>query len=115
MQHSLVFENSFASGRKSIDAIPSLFCKYSKWSGALRSTPYVVDGIHSFTILFCRRKATVQAFFHRLRPMGRWGLSVNKAFGIKNYYGKNEYNNDRDYDGIWGFGMNLSFNIMRKH
>src|SRR5690606_14279042 len=42
------------------------------------------------------------AFFHGA-PNGSMGFSAYMQLaGIKNYYGKNEYNNDDDFDGIWG-------------
>ncbi|MGO3307288.1 MAG: LTA synthase family protein, partial [Sphingobacterium sp.] len=42
------------------------------------------------------------AFFHGA-PNGSMGFSAYaKLAGIKHYYGKSEYNNDKDFDGMWG-------------
>ncbi|MBP9132537.1 MAG: sulfatase-like hydrolase/transferase [Saprospiraceae bacterium] len=101
MQHSLVFENSFASGRKSIDAIPSLLASIPNGQEPFVLTPYVVDSIHSLPYLLQKEGYGV-SFFHGA-PNGSMGfMALTKLLGINNYYGKNEYNNDRDYDGIWG-------------
>ena len=36
-------------------------------------------------------------------PMGQWDSWASLRFlGFDKYYGKNEYNNNEDYDGIWG-------------
>lgn len=42
------------------------------------------------------------AFFHGA-PNGSMGFSAYMQLaGIQHYFGKNEYNNDKDFDGIWG-------------
>ena len=42
------------------------------------------------------------SFFHGA-PNGSMGfLGFGNILGFKNYYGKTEYNNDADFDGIWG-------------
>ncbi|MCH5688529.1 hypothetical protein LWM68_32255 [Niabella sp. W65] len=28
--------------------------------------------------------------------------AITKLLGIEHYYGKSEFNNDKEYDGIWG-------------
>ena len=33
------------------------------------------------------------------------------TLGYNNYYGRNEFNNDKDTTDFWEFGMNLSFNL----
>ncbi|MGE8243431.1 MAG: LTA synthase family protein, partial [Sphingobacterium sp.] len=48
------------------------------------------------------KKGYETAFFHGA-PNGSMGFSAYmKLAGIQHYFGKNEYNNDQDFDGIWG-------------
>lgn len=42
------------------------------------------------------------AFFHGA-PNGSMGFSAYMQLaGVKHYFGKSEYNNDKDFDGVWG-------------
>jgi phosphoglycerol transferase MdoB-like AlkP superfamily enzyme len=87
MQHSLVFENSFASGRKSIDAIPSLLASIPNGQKAFVLTPYVVDSIHSLPYLL-QKEGYGASFFHGA-PNGSMGfMALTKLLGIKTIMGK---------------------------
>src|SRR5690606_18772090 len=49
-----------------------------------------------------KNKGYHTSFFHGA-PNGSMGFSSYiKMAGIDHYYGKNEYNNDEDFDGMWG-------------
>lgn len=101
MKRSYVFANAYANGVKSIDAMPSIFSSVIKphvpfvlsiYSGnTIPSLPARLDSMGYST-----------AFFHGA-PNGSMGFNafVMQA-GIKEYYGKTEYANDKDYDGHWG-------------
>lgn len=98
---SKVYWESFASGRKSIDALPSIITSIPSVVDPFVLTPYVSDSIQSLAHLL-GKEGYYNSFFHGA-PNGSMGfLSFMKLMGIDNYYGKNEYNNDADYDGIWG-------------
>lgn len=92
---------TFANGKKSIDAMPSIFASVPSIK-----TPYVltsysgnkIDGLASIL----KRKGYTTGFFHGA-PNGSMGFqSIARLTGFEKYYGKTEYNNDNDYDGIWG-------------
>lgn len=101
MQHSLVFYHAFANGRKSIDAIPSVTA-----SIPALIEPYVVsersgNAINSLASLL-GTKGYESAFFHGA-PNGSMGFDAfTRIAGFKHYFGKTEYGNDADFDGIWG-------------
>ena len=101
MAHSRVFENAFANGHKSIDAIPAVVAgipamelsyilshhssnKINSLAGALSSNGY-------------------QSLFFHGAPNGSMGFDAfcNLA-GFDRYYGKNEFGDNRYNDGIWG-------------
>lgn len=101
IQYSKAFEYSFANGRKSIDALPSVACSVPSMGVPYILTPYSGNTINSLGSLL-KRKGYHTSFFHGA-PNGSMGFEafMNVA-GYDHYYGKTEYGNDDDYDGIWG-------------
>jgi phosphoglycerol transferase MdoB-like AlkP superfamily enzyme len=99
--HSRTFEYSFANGRKSIDGLPSVVSSIPSLGTPYFLSPYSGNSINSFASLL-RRKGYHTSFFHGA-PNGSMGFQafMNIA-GVEAYYGMNEYNNDRDFDGLWG-------------
>jgi phosphoglycerol transferase MdoB-like AlkP superfamily enzyme len=101
VQHSLTFENSFANGRKSIDGLPSVVSSIPALGLPYFLSPYSGNRINSVASLL-KDHGYHSAFFHGA-PNGSMGFQafMNIA-GFQEYYGKTEYNNDDDFDGIWG-------------
>ncbi|WP_245957600.1 sulfatase-like hydrolase/transferase [Niabella yanshanensis] len=98
---SKVFWNSFANGRKSIDAIPSCIASIPSGFNPFVLTPYVSDTIGGLAHAL-KNEGYHTSFFHGA-PNGSMGFAaIIKLLGIAHYYGKNEFNNDKEYDGIWG-------------
>lgn len=100
-QHSRTYEYSFANGRKSIDGLPSVVSSIPSLS-----IPYVLSSfsgnrINSLASLL-KEKGYHSSFFHGA-PNGSMGFQafMNIA-GFAHYHGMTEYNNDADFDGIWG-------------
>ncbi|MBS1574508.1 MAG: sulfatase-like hydrolase/transferase [Bacteroidetes bacterium] len=98
---SKIYWNSFATGRKSIDAIPSILASIPNGQDPFVLTPYASDS--TFTLpKILREKGYTTSFFHGA-PNGSMGFqALVNLLGVEHYYGKNEYNNDNDFDGIWG-------------
>jgi len=101
IQHSRTYEYSFANGRKSIDGLPSVVASIPSLGVPYFLSPYSGNRINSLASLL-KEKQYYTAFFHGA-PNGSMGFQafMNVA-GVEDYYGKTEYNNDADYDGIWG-------------
>lgn len=101
IQYSRAFEYSFANGRKSIDALPSVTCSVPSMGVPYILTPYSGNTINSIGSLL-KKKGYHTSFFHGA-PNGSMGFEafMNVA-GYDHYFGKTEYGNDDDYDGIWG-------------
>lgn len=98
---SRVYWNSFANGRKSIDAIPSCVASIPSGINPFVLTPYVSDSIGGLGFLL-GKEGYHTSFFHGA-PNGSMGFTaITKLLGIEHYYGKNEFNNDAEYDGVWG-------------
>jgi hypothetical protein len=101
IQHSRTFEYSFANGRKSIDGLPSVISSIPSLGVPYFLSPYSGNKINSLASLL-KQKEYHTSFFHGA-PNGSMGFQafMNIA-GVEHYYGKTEYNNDADFDGIWG-------------
>lgn len=99
--HSQTFEYSFANGRKSIDGLPSVLASIPSLGVPYVLTPFANNRINSLGNLL-RDKGYHTSFFHGA-PNGSMGFSsFTNLAGIDHYYGKNEYDNDADFDGMWG-------------
>ncbi|MBS1951206.1 MAG: Phosphoglycerol transferase-like protein [Cytophagales bacterium] len=98
---SYAFQYSLANGRKSIDAMPSVVCSIPSIEVPYILSHYSGDKINSLASLL-KPEGYYTAFFHGA-PNGSMGFDAfaNMA-GFDHYFGKTEYNNDNDFDGIWG-------------
>ena len=102
IHHSLTFENAFANGKQSIQALPAIFASLP----GLMDNPYISSRFSSNqlealpSILGANGYHT--SFFHGGRN-GTMGFDefCNIA-GIKHYYGLNEYEGPTAFDGNWG-------------
>lgn len=101
ISQSLTFNRSFANGRKSIDALPSIITGIPSIGEPFVLSIYSGNRTTSLAKILADQGYET-AFFHGA-PNGSMGFSAYlKLAGVQHYYGKNEYNNDQDFDGIWG-------------
>lgn len=92
---------SFSNGKKSIDAMPSIFASIPSIKTPYVLTSYSGNKINGLASIL-KSKGYSSSFFHGA-PNGSMGFeSFAKLAGFEKYYGKTEYNNNGDYDGIWG-------------
>src|SRR5690606_33686296 len=97
---SYTFNRSYSNGRKSIDALPSVITGIPSVGEPFVLSIYSGNRTTSLAQLL-GDEGYETAFFHGA-PNGSMGFSAyTQLAGIKHYYGKNEYNNDADFDGIW--------------
>lgn len=98
---SYTFTRSYANGRKSIDALPSIISGIPSIAEPFVLSVYSGNKTTSIAKLL-GDKGYETAFFHGA-PNGSMGFSAYMQLaGVQHYFGKNEYNNDADFDGIWG-------------
>ncbi len=99
--NSFTSSRTYANGRKSIDALPSIISGIPSIKEPFVLSTYSSNQTTSIAKLL-GDEGYETAFFHGA-PNGSMGFSAyTNLAGIKNYYGKTEYNNDADFDGIWG-------------
>ena len=100
-QHSLIFTNAYANGYKSIHAMSSVLAGIPSFKDAFTSSPYPKQKTESL-VSTLKSEGYATSFFHGA-PNGSMGfLGYANILGFDHYYGKNEYNNDADFDGVWG-------------
>lgn len=98
---SLIATNAFANGRQSIHGMSSVLAGIPSLKDAFTSSPYSNQKIQSI-VSVSNEMGYDTSFFHGA-PNGSMGfLGFGNILGFKHYYGKTEYNNDGDFDGMWG-------------
>lgn len=100
MTEGLSFKNSFANGKQSIDAMPSVLSSIPMMIEPFTTTAYASNDINSIAT-YLKPLGYRSAFFHGA-PNGSIGIQafINNA-GFDEYYGLNEYPNKEDFDGTW--------------
>jgi phosphoglycerol transferase MdoB-like AlkP superfamily enzyme len=97
---SLIFPNTFANGRQSIHGMSSVLAGIPSLTDAFTSSPYSNQKIQSL-VSICNDLGYDTSFYHGA-PNGSMGfLGFGNILGFKHYFGKTEYNNDNDFDGMW--------------
>lgn len=108
--HSFTFSHSFASGRKSIDAMPSVLSSIPMLIEPYIVTPYSTNAVSSIAERL-RMKGYQSAFYHGA-PNGSMGFQAYaRSAGFAHYMGKTEYEQWADeqanrqyrdaFDGTW--------------
>ena len=98
---SLIATNAFANGRQSIHGMSSVLAGIPSLKDAFTSSPYSNQKIQSI-VSVANEMGYDTSFFHGA-PNGSMGfLGFGNILGFKHYYGKTEFNNDTDFDGMWG-------------
>lgn len=102
MKISMVFENGWSNGTKSIEGIPAIVSSIPSWmDNPFINSLYSNNSTHSFPLLL-KKENYYSAFFHGgINGTMNFDAYTRQA-GFDAYFGKNEYNNDADFDGYWG-------------
>ena len=109
--HSLVFNNTFSNGLRSIEALPAITASIP----TLSNTPFIssVYAQNQFNSLpsILNKIGYSTSFFHggTRGTMGFYGFA--KKAGFQKYFGLEEYDNTDDYDGTWGIYDEPFFNF----
>jgi phosphoglycerol transferase MdoB-like AlkP superfamily enzyme len=112
-QHSLIFTNAYANGFKSIHGMSSILAGVPSFKDAYTSSAFVKQKTQSL-ISILNDEGYDTSFFHGA-PNGSMGfLGFGNILGIEHYYGKKEYNNDADFDGVWGIWDEPFFQYMKR-
>lgn len=100
INQGLTFEYTYSNGRKSIDAMPSVLSSIPMFYEPYFLTSFSNNKVSGIAGELSK-KGYYTAFFHGA-PNGSMGFQAfARVTGFKDYYGKDEYNNNDDYDGTW--------------
>lgn len=100
LAHSITYTESFASGRKSIDAMPSVLSSIPMLIEPYIVTPYSTNEVSS--IADCLGQIGYQTAFFHGAPNGSMGFEAYaRSAGFDAYYGMNEYDGPDAFDGTW--------------
>lgn len=106
-QKGLSFEYSYATGRKSIDGMPSVLSSIPSFVEPFFLTPASMNDLSGIAGELSRNKGYTSAFFHGAENGSMGFQAFAKATGFQKYYGRTEYNQDPryhgddDFDGTW--------------
>ena len=102
IKEGLVFDNAFANGKKSIEGIPAILAGIpSLMNESYITSTYCSNNFTSIANSLAEMGYS-SAFFHG-GTNGTMGFDAFAgAAGFDKYYGRKEYNNEKDYDGAWG-------------
>ena len=99
--HSLIFTEGYANGYKSIHGMSSVLAGIPSFKDAFTSSPYPKQKIESL-VSTLKGVGYDTSFFHGA-PNGSMGfLGFGNILGFDHYYGKTEFNDDSEFDGVWG-------------
>lgn len=105
-EHSLVYLNSYANSKISIEASPSVLASIPSLQESFTESFYASNNINS--LASCLSAKGYTSVFAHGAPNGSLGLNAFAVkAGINKYIGKDEYGNNKDYDGVWGIWDHL--------
>lgn len=100
LAQSVTYTHSFASGRKSIDAMPSVLSSIPMLIEPYVVTPYSTNAVSSLAACL-KEEGYATAFFHGA-PNGSMGFQAYaRSAGFEQYLGMDEYDGIEDFDGTW--------------
>ena len=102
MKNGMVFNNAYANGLKSIEALPAITASIP----TLMDNPFITSnyGQNQFESLasLLNIEGYNTSFFHGGHRGTMGFYSFSRRAGFQDYHGLEEYNNTADYDGSWG-------------
>lgn len=100
-RESLTGMHSFANGRISIDAMASVLSSIPRMGESFVLTPSALHPLSSAAGELGRHKGYHTAFFHGAQENSMGFKAYSQSVGYKEYYGRESYGNDADFDGHW--------------
>ena len=101
MNESLTCGHTFANGRISIDAMASVLSSIPRMGESFILTPSALNPISSAAGELAKNKGYHTAFFHGAQENSMGFKAYSHSVGYQEYYGRESYGNDDDFDGHW--------------
>ena len=100
INQSLTFEYTFANGQQSIDGLPSVLSSIPRFIEPFFLTPASLNKLSGIGGEL-KKKGYHTAFFHGANNGSMGFQAYARAVGYPEYFGREDYNNDADFDGNW--------------
>lgn len=111
-RHGLRFNNAFANGKRSIEALPAAMAALpTLMENAYISSNYGTNNINTLANLLGER-GYYSAFYHGATNGSMRFDRFCQLAGFDGYFGRKEYNDDQAYDGQWGIWDEEMFQFM---
>ena len=102
LEKSLTFTYGFANGKKSIEAVPSIFASIP----SLMDNPYISSSYSANKIIglpdLLKKHGYESAFYHGATNGSMRFDAFTESIGFDHYFGRLEYGNDKHSDKTWG-------------
>ena len=109
---SLIFTQAYANARESVQGIPAVVSSIPAWyDDAFIFSQYSTNKVNSIASLL-KPFGYTSAFFHGAKRGSMGFYSFAKHAGFDNYYGREDYDDDKDYDGFWGIWDHKMYDFM---
>jgi len=107
LAHKSIAFNGIANGRRTIEALPSIFGGIpSLFDKGYVSSSFAANYTYS-AIESLKKNGFNTLFFHGANNGSMNMENYCYSIGFEKYYGKNEYPNHKDDDGVWGISDRL--------
>ncbi len=110
IHNGLVYTNAYANGLKSIDALPAITASLPAYEIPLSVSEYGSNNIKGLPQIL-HEEGYQTAFFHAATNGSMRFDAFSSQVGFRHYYGRNEFNNDAEFDGTWGIFDEPFFNF----
>ncbi len=101
LDKSYFFECAYANGGKSIDAMPSILASLPKPKIPFVVSHYSTNKLSSIAREL-RNEGYYTAYFHNAHKGSMGFDAMAQQLGFEDYFGRESYGNDDDFDGRWG-------------
>ena len=97
---SYSFEYGFANGMRSVDCMPAAFAGIPRYINPYCYFLYSNNTLQGLPQML-RDEGYTTAFFHGAPNTTLGFKGFTNSIGFERYYGKDEYGDDKDFDGTW--------------
>jgi phosphoglycerol transferase MdoB-like AlkP superfamily enzyme len=102
LMHQSVSFNGIANGHRTIDALQAIFTGIPKLLDKSANETHFANNVTFSSVEVLKKHGYNTLFFHGAKNGSMNIESYCYSIGFETCYGKNEYPNPSDYDGVWG-------------
>ncbi len=112
-RHGVSSNITLANGKKSIEALPAILCGVPSLDETYILSQYSGNKVNSLPQILKERNYHT-SFFHGAANGSMGFQAFCNLIGVDHYLGKDEFNNEAEYDGVWGIWDEPFLQFMEK-